>query len=71
MVKLHPPYKHLVQKGPLCPVSVMQMVLFRRGHWFELEQLAKESGITIQKTDARLFVTKLKVGSFKKSRHSF
>ena len=33
-------YRHLVQKTDLCGPTCLQMVLFRKGHWFDQEELA-------------------------------
>ncbi len=60
-IKIKPQYKHLVQKSDLCGAACFQMVLFRRGKWYEQEYIAKELQVGILKKDAELFTTKLKI----------
>lgn len=55
IIQIKPPYKHLVQKPHLCGATCLQMVLFRRGYWFEQEKLAKLLGTRIKSENKKLF----------------
>lgn len=54
-MKIAPPYKHLVQKPSCCGSTCLQMVLFRRGHWLEQEELAHKINTKIRKDYSKFF----------------
>jgi hypothetical protein len=55
MIKINPPYKHLVQKPSCCGPTCLQMVLFHHGHWFDQEELAYQIGAKIRKDYSEFF----------------
>lgn len=56
VIKINPPYKHLVQKKNLCGSACIQMILFRHGVWIEQEELAYKLGTKINGKDADLYL---------------
>ena len=54
-------YKHLVQKAHFCGPTSLQMVLFRRGHWVEQEELAQLLGARIKNKNIHLFTHEYEV----------
>lgn len=55
ILKVRPPYAHLVQKPALCGPTCVQIVLLRRGKWVDQEQLAFEMGTRIYKEQKHLY----------------
>ena len=58
---LLPRYKHLVQKPSCCGAACLQMILLRRGHWLEQEDLALSLGTKVKKNQAALFSKNLSI----------
>ncbi len=62
MLKLNPPYKHLVQKRYLCGPACLQMIILRRNlGWIHQEKIAEELGARILPAVKDTFVRKLKI----------
>ena len=55
-------YQHIVQKPSLCGPTSLQMILQRRGTWFDQEEIAKEIGVKIAADEADAFSIPLPVG---------
>ena len=54
-------YKHLSQRPHLCAATCLQMVLFRKGHWVEQEELAFKMGTRIRTISKDLFNLSFKI----------
>jgi len=56
IAKVNPMYKHLTQKKIFCGPTCLQMILFRRGIWYNQERLAKEIDVGISKKIEDLYL---------------
>jgi hypothetical protein len=56
-------YQHIVQKPSLCGPTSLQMILQRRGAWFDQEEIAKQIGVKIAAEEVEAFSIPLPVGN--------
>ncbi len=67
IIRIKPPYKHIVQKPSFCGPCCVQMILFRQGMWVDQEKMASELDAGISRERKNIYMLKYKIVKDKKS----